>query len=84
MKIALYGGVMTMCRVLNVARGNQVPARDKDNQRLLMLIRDSCSLSGGVYSYWEVHGDLNEIGKNRVGRIMQLDRIKAVRGADLP
>lgn len=38
-------GVMTMCRVLNVARAgfyawlhNPVSARDKDNQRLLTLI----------------------------------------------
>ena len=76
-----------MCRVLNVARAgfyawlhNPVSARDKDNQRLLMLIRDSYSLSGGVYGYRRVHGDLNEIGetcgRNRVGRIMQLDRLK--------
>ncbi|QEM91531.1 IS3 family transposase [Kosakonia radicincitans] len=88
-------GVMTMCRVLNVARAgfyawlhNPVPARDKDNQRLLILIRDSYSLSGGVYGYRRVHGDLNEIGetcgKNRVGRIMQLNRIKAVRGYKAP
>ncbi|WP_323099007.1 IS3 family transposase [Klebsiella quasipneumoniae] len=88
-------GVMTMCRVLNVARDgfyawlhNPVSARDKDNQRLLMLIRDSYSLSGGVYGYRRVHGDLNEIGetcgKNRVGRIMQLNRIKAVRGYKAP
>ena len=86
---------MTMCRVLNVARAgfyawlhNPVSARDKDNQRLLMLIRDSYSLSGGVYGYRRVHGDLNEIGetcgRNRVGRIMQLDRIKAVRGYKAP
>ncbi|WP_206299201.1 IS3 family transposase [Serratia marcescens] len=88
-------GVMTMCRVLNVARAgfyawlhNPVSARDKDNQRLLILIRDSYSLSGGVYGYRRVHGDLNEIGetcgKNRVGRIMQLNRIKAVRGYKAP
>lgn len=86
---------MTMCRVLNVARAgfyawlhNPVSARDKDNQRLLMLIRDSYSLSGGVYGYRRVHGDLNEIGetcgKNRVGRIMQQNRIKAVRGYKAP
>lgn len=86
---------MTMCRVLCVARAgfyawlhNPVSARDKDNQRLLTLIRDSCSLSGGVYGYRRVHGDLNEIGetcgKNRVGRIMQLNRIKAVRGYKAP
>ncbi|EQC0636616.1 IS3 family transposase [Salmonella enterica] len=88
-------GVMTMCRVLNVARAgfyawlhNPVSARDKDNQRLLMLIRYSYSLSGGVYGYRRVHGDLNEIGetcgKNRVSRIMQLNRIKAVRGYKAP
>ncbi len=67
---------------------NPVSARDKDNQRLLTLIRDSYSLSGGVYGYRRVHGDLNEIGencgKNRVGRIMQLNRIKAVRGYKAP
>ncbi|EPB9768990.1 IS3 family transposase [Escherichia coli] len=88
-------GVMTMCRVLDVAQAgfyawlhNPVSARDKDNQRLLTLIRDSYSLSGGVYGYRRVHGDLNEIGetcgKNRVGRIMQLNRIKAVRGYKAP
>ncbi|WP_308386061.1 IS3 family transposase [Serratia marcescens] len=88
-------GVMTMCRVLHVARAgfyawlhNPVSARDKDNQRLLTLIRDSYSLSGGVYGYRRVHGDLNEIGetcgKNWVGRIMQLNRIKAVRGYKAP
>ncbi len=86
---------MTMCRVLDVARAgfyawlhNPVSARDKDNQRLLTLIRDSYSLSGGVYGYRRVHGDLNEIGEtcveNRVGRIMQLNRIKAVRGYKAP
>ncbi len=61
---------MTMCLVLNVARAgvyawlhNPVSARDKDNQYLLMLIRDAYSLSGGVYGYRRVHGDLNEIGE---------------------
>lgn len=86
---------MTMCRVLNVARAgfyawlhHPVCARDKDNQRLLMLIRDSYALSDGVYGYRRVHGDLNEIGetcgKNRVARLMQLNRIKAVRGYKAP
>lgn len=69
-----------MCRVLNVARAgfyvrphNPISARE---------------LSGGVYGYRRIHGDLNEIGetcgKNRVGRIMQLNRIKAVRGYKAP
>lgn len=65
-----------------------VCARDKDNQRLLMLIRDFYALSGGVYGYRRVHGDLNEIGetcgKNRVARLMQLNRLKAVRGYKAP
>ena len=44
-----------MCRVLKVARAgfyvwlhNPVSAGEKDNQRLLALIRDSYTLSGGV------------------------------------
>ncbi|VFS15026.1 integrase [Enterobacter cancerogenus] len=44
-----------MCRVLNVARAgfyawlhNPVSPRDKDNQRLQTLIRDSYALSAGV------------------------------------
>ena len=78
-----------MCRVQNVARDrfyswlhNPVSSGYKDNQRLLMLIRDSYLLSGGAYGYRRAHGDLNGIGKtcgkNRVGRIMQLNHIKAV------
>lgn len=84
-----------MCLVLKVGRAafnawlhHPVSARDNDNQRLLMFIRDSYSLSGGVYGYRRVHGDLNEIGepcgKNWVGRIMLLNRIKAVRGYKAP
>ncbi|VFB09623.1 IS3 family transposase [Aeromonas salmonicida] len=86
---------MIMCRVLNVARAgfyawlhHPVCARDKDNLRLLMLIRDSYALSSGVYGYRWVHGDLNEIGetcgKNRVARLMQLNWLKAVRGYKAP
>lgn len=41
-----------------------------------------------MYGYRRVHGDLNEIGescgKNRVSRIMQLNRTKAVRGYKVP
>ncbi len=58
---------------------NSVSPREKDNQRLLTLIRDTYALSGSVYGYRRVHGDLSEIGhicgKNRVGRIMQMYRI---------
>ena len=60
----------------------------KDNQRLLILIRDSCSLSRGVYGERLVRADLNEIGetcgKKRVSRTLQLNRIKGVRGYKTP
>ncbi len=50
-----------MCLVLKVTRAgfyvwlhNPVSAGEKDNQRLLELIRDSYTLSGGVYGYRRV------------------------------
>jgi hypothetical protein len=53
-----------------------------------MLIRDSNALSGGIYGYRRVHGDLNELGetcgKNQMDSIMQLKRIKAVLGYKAP
>lgn len=55
-------------RVLCVARvglyawlHNPAYARDKDNQRLLTLIRDTSSLGGGVYGYHRVHGAVSPI-----------------------
>ena len=67
---------------------NPVFGHDKDNERLLTLIRDSYTLSCGMYGYHRVNGYLSEIGetcvKNRVDRIMQLNRIKAVRGYKSP
>lgn len=61
---------ITICRVSCVARvgfyewlHNPVSARDKDNQCLLAVIRYSYSLSGGVYGYRRIHGDLNDIGE---------------------
>ncbi|HHN5606065.1 TPA: IS3 family transposase [Klebsiella pneumoniae] len=87
--------IVTMCRVLKVARAgfyvwlhNPVSAGEKDNQRLLELIRDSYTLSGGVYGYRRVHGDLREIGeacsRNRVAKIMRKNRIQAVHGYKVP
>lgn len=84
-----------MCRVLKVARAgfyvwlhNPVSAGEKDNQRLLELIRDSYTLSGGVYGYRRVHGDLREIGevcsRNRVAKIMRKNRIQAIHGYKVP
>ncbi|WP_202987423.1 IS3 family transposase [Mixta mediterraneensis] len=87
--------IVAMCRVLKVARAGfyvwlhrPVTAGEKDNQRLLALIRDSYALSGGVYGYRRVHGDLREIGevcsRNRVARIMKQNRIQAVHGYKIP
>ena len=84
-----------MCRVLRVARAGYYAwlhkpfsEREQDNQRLLTVIRDSRELSGRVYGYRRVHGDLQEIGescgKNRVGRIMRRNKIKSVRGYKVP
>ena len=57
----------TECRLGQVLRvaAQPVSARDKDNQRLLMLIRGSYSLSGDVYGYRQVHDNLNEMGNMR-------------------
>ncbi|WP_220386295.1 IS3-like element ISEc15 family transposase [Klebsiella pneumoniae] len=87
--------IVTMCRVLKVTRAgfyvwlhNPVSAGEKDNQRLLELIRDSYTLSGGVYGYRRVHGDLREIGevcsRNRVAKIMRKNRIQAIHGYKVP
>ncbi|SXT04126.1 integrase catalytic subunit [Klebsiella pneumoniae] len=84
-----------MCLVLKVTRAgfyvwlhNPVSAGEKDNQRLLELIRDSYTLSGGVYGYRRVHGDLREIGevcsRNRVAKIMRKNRIQAIHGYKVP
>ncbi|MEV9293918.1 MULTISPECIES: IS3 family transposase [Enterobacteriaceae] len=87
--------IVTMCRVLKVSRAgfyvwlhNPVSAGEKDNQRLLALIRDSYTLSGGVYGYRRIHGDLREIGevcsRNRVAKIMRKNRIQAIHGYKVP
>jgi len=84
-----------MCWVLKVARSGfyvwlhcPVLAGEQDNQRLLTLIRDSYTLSGGVYGYRRVHSDLCEIrevcSKNRVTKIMWQNRIKDVHGYNIP
>ncbi|NYB31478.1 IS3 family transposase [Pantoea agglomerans] len=77
--------ITLMCRVLKVARSGfyvwlhcPISAGEQDNQRLLTLIRDSCTLSGGVYGYQRVHSYLREVGyicsKNRVAKIMRQNR----------
>ncbi len=84
-----------MCRVLKVARAGfydwlHKPLSDRaiEDQRVLGLIRDSYVASGGVYGSPRVFADLREAGqtcgKHRVARIMQTNRIKAVRGYKSP
>lgn len=86
---------MTMCRVLRVARSGfyawlHKPLSDRaiDDQRLLGLIRASYAASSGVYGAPRIFLDLREVGercgKNRVARLMRINKIKAVRGYKAP
>jgi putative transposase len=84
-----------MCRVLQVARSGfyqwvQKPMSDRalEDDRLLVLIRDSYTASGKVYGSPRVFGDLREAGeqcgKHRVARLMRAHQIKAIRGYKAP
>jgi putative transposase len=84
-----------MCRILKVARAGfyawvHKPLSDRaiEDQRLLVLIRDSYSASGGVYGSPRVLADLREVGeicgKHRVARIMRTSKIAAIRGYKSP
>ena len=71
--------IITMCRILSIARAgfyvwlhNLVSAGEKDNQRLLELIRYSYTLSGGVCS------------RNRVAKIMRKNRIQVIHDYKVP
>lgn len=79
-----------MCRALKVVRTgfyvwlhNPVSAGEKDNQRLLGLIRDSYTLCGGIYGYRRVDGDLREIGemcsRNLVAKIISKNKHIAIK-----
>ncbi len=84
-----------MCRVLGVARSGYYdwiarPLSDHaiEDQRLLIMIRNSYAASGGVYGAPRVFLDLREVGescgRNRVARIMRVNKIKALRGYKVP
>jgi putative transposase len=84
-----------MCRILKVSRSGfyqwlHKPLSDRaiEDQRLLELIRASYAASGGVYGSPRVFLDLRETGekcgKNRVARIMHINKIKAIRGYQTP
>jgi len=59
-----------------------------EDQRLLVLIRDSYAASSGVYGALRVFADLREAGescgRHRVARIMREHKIKALRGYKAP
>jgi putative transposase len=84
-----------MCRILEVARSGfyawiHKPLSDRaiENERLLELIRESYAASGRIYGSPRVYLDLREageqIGKNRVARIMRAHGIRAIRGYKAP
>ena len=62
--------------------------RAVEDQRLLGLIRASYTASGGVYGAPRIFLDLREAGepcgKNRVARIMSVNKIRALRGYKAP
>lgn len=61
-----------------------VSDREKENGRLLGLIRDSYAASRGVYGARRVFADLREAGescgKHRVAALMRTNKIKALTG----
>ncbi|WP_092312075.1 IS3 family transposase [Pseudomonas saponiphila] len=87
--------ITMLCRVLRVARAGfyqwlhkPVSDREKENGRLLGLIRDSYAASRGVYGARRVFADLREAGgscgKHRVAALMRTNKIKALRGYKAP
>ncbi|RAS64407.1 putative transposase [Vibrio diazotrophicus] len=83
--------IMTMCRVLQLARaGYYAWLHEPESQsaiedrRLLKLIRTSYDASYGIYGYRRITLDLKELGEccgpNRVLKIMKNNGIKAIRG----
>lgn len=85
----------TMCRMMRVHRSGYYAwirqpksARQKDDERLLGLIKQFWLESGCVYGYRKIHQDLREYGetcgKNRVARLMKQDGLKAQVGYRRP
>lgn len=80
-----------MCRMLSVHRSGyyawlKEPAsdRDRDDQRLLGLIKHSWLESGSVYGHRKVTTDLRELGetcsRHRVARLMKSEGLQAMVG----
>ena len=84
-------GLAAMCRMLGVHRSGyyawlKEPAsdRDRDDQRLLGLIKHSWLESGSVYGHRKVTTDLRELGetcsRHRVARLMKSEELRAMVG----
>ena len=84
-------GLAAMCRMLGVHRSGYyawlkepASARDKDDQRLLGLIKHSWLESGSVYGHRKVTTDLRELGetcsRHRVARLMKGEGLRAMVG----
>ena len=56
-------------------------AREKEDQRLLGLIKHAWLESGGVYGYRKIHDDLRELGescgRHRVARLMRGEGLRS-------
>ena len=80
--------VKKMCRVLEVSRsgyyswsGHQVSVRQRENDRLLVHIRQAYIRGRGTYGSPRIRAELRSdgiaCGKNRVARLMRQNGIKA-------
>lgn len=84
-----------MCRLLRVHHSGYYQwikqpesARALENKRLTRLIQESWLESGGIYGSPRIYQDLREAGEtcsvNRVARLMNCARLKALRGYKAP
>ena len=80
-----------MCRVMTVHpsgyyawRADPASARQKEDQRVVGLIKQSWLESGGVYGYRKITADLKElgetVGKHRVYRLMRAEQLRSQSG----
>jgi len=84
-------GLAAMCRVLSVHRSGYyawlrgpISPRERDDQRLLGLIKHSWLESGSVYGHRKITSDLRELGEAcsrlRVARLMKNEGLRAMVG----
>ncbi|EPJ6840213.1 IS3 family transposase [Pseudomonas aeruginosa] len=84
-------GLAAMCRVLSVHRSGYyawlrgpISPRERDDQRLLGLIKHSWLESGSVYGHRKITSDLRELGetcsRHRVARLMKSEGLRAMVG----